>query len=913
MPVKLQPIAAPTDPFISAPGIVGPVQTQFDFNSLRGLSQSLDSALNNAAEIERKRVERESIPANESLLEKLSKDQYRVLDTADPTTTEGLKQLQSLGIKDADNGYAIASLRKAAGVYQVQQAGYAEYMRDSQWVSQAAQEVLYNNVSAQDAVRARSQEFIKNLGGMTSEYAKVAAANYISLENTKVVSEVLAQKDKRFQEDTARATLTALQPVVDSVVQQWAGNDSPEYRAATTAAFKGYVEQQTKLLGSAERAETVVTQAIETAALQLARSDGDAAHHALDGIEDAIGTPTMLPKLEDIRNKVDREIRSSMDRGDKERARSKATFALNEALAKTPVRGAEALRDWLWKGEGRQILDQVARETGVEPYLLAETQEGVYRFWASQQDAAQSDPEAITELQKMARSGNVDQAEALLATYGLDKVTYRDRPSLYSLFNSERQRGSNSPEAKQEMQAGYQSSVEALGKLPGEASPLANSARQEYEQAYKSHLDQHPNDYTGASLAASKAMYASPQWAEIKSLREQGTLRYFKSTPDFKDAWQMVNNLKVAAKAQLVEDAKLSDGPPDLEQYERNWARIEANVERDVDALHKSLSEDESIKSLPTQADRIYAISSRIKQEIPNLIDKARGNLPNLTPEKPVLAVTTDTQLQNFETLGDISKFVPDKEKIVKNSAANDGWGGDAYSLAVGMDDETISSFAQGGVGGYGRLLSYPLAKDALELALSARLVDGNIPANADAAGKNAAGIIALKLQSSETAKGLLKMRLVARGLMPEEIIAGKTRAGVSLQDVFSDGRKPWYTAFPLQQVAIYHSTQELDEAVKLMKEDPQKSQLAQVLLALRIDPEDSKAVNKFVEWQTKLANQRVGAEYGYELGAGSVEERQAKMREASRRQITIEPTDLPWLKKRKQEWINFMEKSNAK
>ena len=900
---KLQPVATPVDPFISAPGISGPVQTQFDFQALRGLSQSLDSALNTAAEIERKRIERETIPANESLLEKLTKDQVLVLDTADPETSAGLKQLQSLGVKDADNGYAIAQLRKAAGVYQVQSAGYANFMRDTQWQTQAAQQVLYNHANAQDVVKARADEFIKSLPPMTSEYAKVAAANYMAAENLKVIEEIGVAKDKVFQEDTARSALTALQPVVDSVVQQWAGNDNPEYRAIVSRTYKAYLEQQTKILGSPERAEVLVTQAIETSALQLARDEGEAAQHLMDYLEESIGTPTMLPKLEDIRNKVDREIRSSRERGDESKARSSATFALNKALSQNPVRGSEQLREWIFMGEGRQILEQAAKANGVPIDQLADVQEGVYRFWAGQQEGSKSDQNVVQAIQKMARRGHVDEAEAFLNTMGLDKVTTQDRPALYALIDREKQRGSNSPEARQEMQAGFEAQVGDQGKLYPEAATAVNSGRLVYNQAYKKHLDENPDDFTGADIAGTQAFQASPQFKQLETLREQSTIQFFKSSQGYRDTYQLVNEIKAADKAQVVKSAATPEDV-DLTGHALTWMKIEANVDRSVDGLFQKLSADPEVQKLPA-AERNYLISSKIKQAMPDFIEAARGNLPAQVPDKQVLAVTTDTQLQTFENLGDLANFHSEKDKIVQESFA--GTSGDAFSLAVGMDDGNVDWFASGDLRGYAQAQAYPLAKDALELALSARIVDGFQPANEAQAGRNAAGIIAQRIQSTQSAKSLLKLRLITRGLMPEEIIAGRTKAGVPLGEVFSDGKKPWYSGFPLQQVAIYHSPAELDKEVQAMEENPEKSKLAQVLRALRIDPEESKAVNKFVEWQTKLANLRSSAE------ADGAESRQTSLRDLAHRSVTIDQKDPPWLKKRKQEWINFMEKSNAK
>ena len=931
---KLQPVASPVDPFISAPGIAGPVQTQFDFQALRGLSQSLDSALNTAAEIERKRIERETLPANESLLEKLTKDQFRVLDAADPETSAGLKQLQSLGVKDADNPYAIAQLRKAAGVYQVQSAGYASFMRDTQWQEQAAQQVLYNHASPGDVVKARSDEFVKSLGGMTSEYAKVAAANYMAAENLKVVEEIGVAKDKKFQEDNARSALTALQPVVSSVIRQWEGNDSPEYRAATASAFQAYVAQQSKLLGSSEKAEVLVTQAIETAALQLARDEGEAANHLMDALEDAIGTPTMLPKLEDIRHKVSREIDSSTSQGELSKARASLASKLDDAFLQSGVKGAAATKDWFMGPEGQKIVNEVAKTFGIpDPSVLGDIRGDKITKWANFGNRTESDPETVAEAIKQAETSPESFATWLQAI-SPDKLVPEDRMRYSSYAAQNAQQDRFSPEVREARGKSFAASVIKFSPIADseEAAPLLDELQRIHDEAYDESLGQDPGkkNTRSAGLKAKQAMYASEAWKNLTKIQEETSFAAYSQTPDYKSSVaDYFTQMQTVALQDAADEAALSGGKGKVRSdILNNWSGVfKTGYNSFMREKYEQLASDPEIKAM-SSANRKVEINQRMAAFAPIALQAAKGLAPAPKGSTVQTGQPLFNQAETLDRLGGVEEF-PIGETMARAYVGSAF--GNAYTAHLSRTQSSIDYFNKGQGAEFLDSLRGSSISNPGRLALAARLgPDKFAPRNLNEAGEVAAGVVALNIPNAAVAKQLYQAEIIKFGLTPKELARGIDNFGVPLSEIYGEpGGAPWYTNVPLRQIALYDSRDDLLKAVEDMKADPENSELAKVFRKLFLDPE--KDADKFVQWQSPLISARTdeygdyptnNARYGHANEKGiytrpgstiptgyipnDLKARSEILRNARKMDTTIQPTDPTWLKTLKQRVIDL-------
>ena len=925
--VQLQPVASPVDTFV-VPGVRGPVQTNWDFESLRGLSRTLDDALTQDAAIERRRIDSQVIPDNENRLATLSKDQLAVLNSADPLTKENLKALKDAGIQAADNPYALTMLRKSAAVFRIRQADYEGYLRDPQWFRQVAQVALHDPKQADSMLQQRRAQFLKDsVGPITSEFAKAAAATEFAMQETQFRKDLGRAREQLFDAEMERSTLTAVQPFVDATVREWAGDHDPALKDGTKAGFESFMAQQKSLLGP-DRAEGVAARAIQNSLLALARTDGEAALHALDGLREAIGSSTMDPRLDEIESSVDREIRSLKTRGgeDAPKARAAASYRIDQALAKSGQLGTGELQDWLWKGEGQQIIEQVAKEYGIPVEQMGDIQHDKFRSWNAQDHAAQSNDAIVNDIVRTAYSGDLELARTKLLRAKPNEVTWRDRANLHNILESESKKGANSPDAKNERNEGFRSIAESFGQLPPEASLELKDLQRTYERAFNDYLNKTPDDFGGADMAARGAAFSSSQFKSLQDLRNQSKFSYLRSTPEYTNA--VGGFLADLEKADLQQKLSGLDDPKTFDQTDHKiaWAAVSSEVDARMAAEYKTISQDPEVANLPTQADRNIEILRRLKGALPRVLREARG-LAEGTPVTPkTLTITSEAQLQNQKTLGSLENF-PLRD-IDRSARLTELAGTGVYARHAGYDSEYVSAMTKGSMDAFKFILSgwkldlsspgatgpHRYTKDTMgttmEIAYSAHIMDGPVRRPTEKRPGFFYATIADQIPGEEAARNLLRMRLTVRGVLPEEIISGQTKFGVPLSKIFGDGSRPWFTSFPLQQIPLYATADEVRQAVSELKEDPENSKLAQVMKALRISPE---AVRKVEEWQVELASRRVGEDFGYEWSYGSVEDRKKALQALRTLKDSVDDKDPEWVKSRKQAAINFMESNGYK
>ena len=904
--IQLQPASQPVDTFV-APGVVGPQQTNYDFSQLRGLSQTLDAALTNDLERYKQLADRQATE-NEPRLVQLAKEQYRVLNSSDPLTADFLKQLKDQGFEGTDNPYVQELLRKSAAVYQVRKENYSGFLRDPAWFREATNTYLFSKEQGDKMLADRRQTFLERVGTLTSDAAKTAALAEIGMQELQFHDDVTRAKSQLADMHHAMAAANAIQPAIDSAILEYAGDPRPDLKQATQDGLKTLTDQMSVLLGP-EKADAIIAQGIENSLLQAARTDGEAALHALDGLRDAVGnTGTMAPRFAQIESAVRSEIRSMKEHSSDQapKARAALSYRIDRALASQGIKGSKEIQEWLYNGPGQQLVEDTAKEFGIQSDLMGDIQGEKLRFWTAV-GADKSDEKLLTEIISQARKGDIDGAEARLAASDSTQITPSSRLQALSFFDSERKRGYNSPEAKTHREESWGLTLSYFGPLAqdGETGAYVDTLKHTFDASYNSWLEQHPNDSAGASKAGRQAASSSPEWAILDTLRRQDNFAYISQTPEYTAT--VVRRLERRQDAERVQRTKEDTTGTQFDDvaHEQRWLDITSQVEDLMKVEYQRLRQDPEITKLRTQQERNSAIMSGLRNYEVKAYNTAIGNNP-LKVSPQILDISSKAQVERIK-VAQVTPVNP-SDLVVdgRDPAASTG-----YSIAVGLIYDTAKAAQAGSLDEFSTLQRMHRGETLVNLqaALAARLLDNHV--QQDYFDGNYTGLAySIPVGDPEVRKALRSV-LITRGMRPEDVIAGRDQFGVPLQDVFGDKSNPWYTKFPVAQIALYASPKDVEAAVLDLKNNKENSTLYKLLEALRLDPNNSEAVDAFTSSQIALANRRSGAKFGFELFDGSsAAGREEVMRELMTRVPEVYDGDPAWMKKVK---ARAKELSNAK
>lgn len=915
--IQLQPASQPVDTFV-APGVVGPQQTNYDFSQLRGLSQTLDAALTNDLERYKQLADRQATE-NEPRLVQLAKEQYRVLNSSDPLTADFLKQLKDQGFEGTDNPYVQELLRKSAAVYQVRKENYSGFLRDPAWFREATNTYLFSKEQGDKMLADRRQTFLERVGTLTSDAAKTAALAEIGMQELQFHDDVTRAKSQLADMHHAMAAANAIQPAIDSAILEYAGDPRPDLKQATQDGLKTLTDQMSVLLGP-EKADAIIAQGIENSLLQAARTDGEAALHALDGLRDAVGnTGTMAPRFAQIESAVRSEIRSMKEHSSDQapKARAALSYRIDRALASQGIKGSKEIQEWLYNGPGQQLVEDTAKEFGIQSDLMGDIQGEKLRFWTAV-GADKSDEKLLTEIISQARKGDIDGAEARLAASDSTQITPSSRLQALSFFDSERKRGYNSPEAKTHREESWGLTLSYFGPLAqdGETGAYVDTLKHTFDASYNSWLEQHPNDSAGASKAGRQAASSAPEWAILDTLRRQDNFAYISQTPEYTAT--VVRRLERRQDAERVQRTKEDTTGTQFDDvaHEQRWLDITSQVEDLMKVEYQRLRQDPEITKLRTQQERNSAIMSGLRNYEVKAYNTAIGNNP-LKVSPQILDISSKAQVERIKTAQ--AESVDPKSLVVPG---RDPGVSDQFSLVMGYIYDAAAGARAGSLKEFNSLevLGRSEFLVNLQMALSARLVDQfnpKTPDEAEAVYKGGdprtwqLGQYATNLPAGEGARKAMRAVLMTRGMRPQDVIAGREQFGVPLQDVFGDNSNPWYTKFPVAQIALYASPNDVEAAVLDLKNNKENSTLYKLLETLRLDPNNSEAVDAFASSQIALANRRSGAKFGFELlNTSPATDRESVIRNLMDQRPPVHSADPAWLKRVK---MRATEIENAK
>lgn len=906
--LTLQPVASPVDTFVQ-PGVPGPAVTNFDFSALRGLSQTLDQVAND--ENQRKIAEAQRQAAEDTpRLERLAKAQWEVLNSKDPLTAEQMKTLRDAGIQSVDNPWAIQLLQKASGVEQVRQADLYGYLRDPAWFGEVARVAAMSPGYADQMVQKRLDDFNKRLGPIGNENAKLSAAVAISQEVDQFKKEMVRARAQQFDIQQERAAAMALQPAMDLGVSLYTGQEpDPELEQKFRYGLAIFRDQQKSTMDPA-KADRVFAQALENSLLNLAKQkDGVAAMHVMDSVRDALkDDPNILPMLDQVEAHVERATRERTISDERKITQARSTLEnrlVKAAYAKDPSMTPRELADWIYKGEGLQVLEQVSKEfPGISEDLLGEGQQSAYAF-ISRMSQSDNDAQVLAVVQAT-RDGNPSEAEALLGVS--DGISMSTRLNLMDRIDAKKKEPSVSSEAKQARGVGSQALLTSLGNLPDSTANTQSELVDVYNSAFTEFLNQPGNGekYDQAKAAARAAAQSSQAFARLQQVSSLNTFSGLQKSPDYRPVEQMFAQLRADSLQTAMSEGK-ADGAFDALGFAEDWANIESRADQEIRGFYSDLKNSPEIQGLPTVEQQNSEIASRIKAFVPEAIRRAKGISQQKAPSLAALPQTSETQLSNF------SKQKPQPVKPIVNEGKFTDIGYrhtlDVASKAVNL---TISS---SGTEAFDQLNAIgpdnPFRNDGknswsmgLTLALESYLVDGvtsgSVQKRSDWDTTSSEWAIG-SISNREEALANYRTLILTRGLTMQEVASGRTNGGVPLQDVFGSASTPWFVNFPITQVPMFSSAEDVDNAVAAMKELGPSSNLAKAMKALRLDPEDSKAIDAFANWQKKLADSRAGADAWF----GSVKNRSNAVSKLMQEVPKINSSDPEWLKRAKQRRID--------
>lgn len=907
--LTLQPVASPVDTFVQ-PGVPGPKVTNFDFGALRGLSQTLDQVAND--ENQRKIAEAQRQAAEDTpRLERLAKAQWEVLNSKDPLTAEQMKTLRDAGIQSVDNPWAIQLLQKASGVEQVRQADLYGYLRDPAWFGEVARVAAMSPGYADQMVQKRLDDFNKKLGAIGNENAKLSAAVAISQEVDQFKKEMVRARAQQFDIQQERAAAMALQPAMDLGVSLYTGQEpDPELEQKFRYGLAIFRDQQKSTMDPA-KADRVFAQALENSLLNLAKQkDGAAAMHVMDSVRDALkDDPNILPMLDQVEAHVERATRERSVSDEREITKARSTLEnrlVKAAYAKDPSMTPRELADWIYKGEGLQVLEQVSKEfPGISEDLLGEGQQSAYAF-ISRMSQSDNDAQVLAVVQAT-RDGNPSEAEALLGVS--DGISMSTRLNLMDRIDAKKKEPSVSSEAKQARGVGSQALLTSLGNLPDSTANTQSELVDVYNSAFTEFLNQPGNGekYDQAKAAARAAAQSSQAFARLQQVSSLNTFSGLQKSPDYRPVEQMFAQLRADSLQTAMSEGK-ADGAFDALGFAEDWANIESRADQEIRGFYSDLKNSPEIQGLPTVEQQNSEIASRIKAFVPEAIRRAKGISQQKAPSLAALPKTSKDQVARFEATQKVQVqpsltpagqnnpaylgILTSMARAVNLTSASAGTDAFYELYALGPENKKVDDTASWTLG--------------MGLALEAHIVDNlsASAASAPSANPNIGSLpayIARSVGSRKEALENYKTFILARGLSMRELANGRTDGGVDLQEVFGTQSSPWFVNIPIKHIPVFGTKEDVDAAVMAMGETGPASGLYRAMKSLRLDPEDSKAVDAFTTWQKKLIEDRSGAD----AWLGSADKRAKEIRKLMQEVPKIRSDDPEWVKRAKQRRID--------
>ena len=858
-PPRLTPSAAPVDPFVR-PGVPGPKTSVANFEALAQLSGTLRQFA--SAQDERQFQAAQQI--GPEVAKAVPRTLFPVLNGGDEVTAGHLQDLDKAGIHGIDNPYAIMALRQATAVQQVRDAGINSWFSDPKWFDPTIRTAVDNPEAAEAAKQERISQFVEKLPPM-GEVAKAAAQQ----EVLRHVERFEAARDKAklqvFSELKDREVATFLGTAFESFRERILGTKDPEQRKAGLEWGANWAQQYIKdsklTIGEAAAEESFV-RALEPTLMAVVREDSDFALHFLDGIRDSWDTPSpdLHTKFDQLATKVERAIEQHQAAGTRnlESSMRIAKSRIDRIVAETTDPQPEAYwRERLFKGDLNQVILDTFAENGTNPELAGDLRTMLVERVRENTHAARSDQVELEKIMRMIHAGKVEEADTYLDTLTGATITTQDRRALYEDMERQRGRGAHSERAKSARSSSFGAVVRPLGNLADEATELVSQIEFAHNAAFNEVIDADPLAFEKAQAAGRAAVVSSPIFKQIEELQVAGTFEFLQDTTEYQR--DIASPIAASAKIeweQLVAASQEGE-PPSNESFLNKRAIYDSNVNRYMEARHAQLKEE--YKNLPA-SQRNRKILNTMRSEVGRALEYAKG-LSDAAQQAQAgkeffaapAAATSDTQISRMTKMGPLSLVnVPE---LAVPSTVDDGilWDGPYTSSMLLMRDQLLRLQTGGSLDQPGM----DRAVFDMELAISAMMKDGVSPMTAGEAGDNRLGdLIRAAPRSSDAQRNVMYTVLLNRGLLPQEIVDGKTRFDVDLQAVFGSKGRNWAENLPLQQIALFESEAAVQEARKELKVSPEGF-LSLMFRRLGIDPTDDKATGQVFDWQLKLVKGR--------------------------------------------------------
>lgn len=871
---RLTPVAAPTDPFVR-PGIAGPDLQNFDFRALGRFSATLQRY----AEFQERQQARAEAEADKAAPDAaaalalaqergtVTDDEVAFLGGDDETTENNLEVLKKAGVQDIDNPYLVLALRREMGRRRVRDGGYKQWMSDTEFSGQYAAMLAASDPEAEGFYQDRRDAWIQQQGEISGTQQIPFSSEIVK------VDEELRPGFSRMREQTfnQERELTMANRVTELAEQAGDPTKTAYERYQAVTHLRQWVNTETKITGDRAKVLASLTRTMRTQAEQLAmNAPSGSADTFLDAFEDEFGDGTTAKPILEARQAVESIKRQRRIHNDN--SRSDAVFAIKGRINQALTGYSGDLKSFFSTdgGEAAQIAAQVAKEMGVDldPLLGALVDlEGDFRRRRALQ-VNDSDPESLSAAQKAAREGD----DRLLQTFLLrSDISEPDKQALVEQREKTRSIGADKQPAKEGIARTRQRALAALGPLAENSDSLALEAQlsDTIADAYRTSLEAKPGDFEAASIAAFEAARRSPAYEGLQEFRQSLNPSYWAGAP-----------LDKILKPELDRRLKLATirlGNLDEEGQQRGldaaYAENEAYRQAAIQEIREIVQTPEWRRA-PSDADRELLLENRLG-EVRGLLKAkaARGETAANESDRKAIGLSRIQRLYN--------QTKPEPQDLIRITGGDLDSSASIYRsaqsairrfLAAAVDENPIEPAFLASARSY---------LPQLELAASARL-----QRKAESLDSLQDRLLAEFGTETEAMEALRAMAMF-RGLTPKEVIGGVTQYGVPLYRVF--GGPNYLDNFPLKYVPIYVDEESINEAQKLVTDDPE-SEPGLVMKALRMDPTDKQQVEAFFEGQKSIVNTR--PKLGVRTTAGWV-----PPITTYRRPLKVEASDTTWAK----------------
>ncbi|MCB9178963.1 MAG: hypothetical protein H6590_06035 [Flavobacteriales bacterium] len=869
---RLTPVAQPTDPFVQ-PGVArpGPALGGFNFDALRGLSQTLDSYMQGVerrtAQLQESQKEQAAQLAEENaaaITNAPEKSRLAVLNLDAKDNKATIEAFNAAGLKGADNPYAVLAAIKTAAVAQYRSLDYPGRLASAEFAQKNASTLFYKGPEAADAeVSQVREEVLKGLD-LNSHYAREAILASMTIDEQAYRKDRLARRNGIYEQEREKTMAYAVDQPVDAALSAVFDETNGTAFSDSVEGLRAVFNQEVALTGDRNRAIDTMQRQLESALMDRVGSEGDQVVHAADMIQEQLNMPELslwFSKLRiNLQGQADRK--ESQDEKGLSKARATAHTQISSILAGLAKDGNltwKQANEFIYQGQGNDIIRKVAEDTGVGFDQIATIREELLRTWGKTDRTENDDDLQSQTLLLLAQDKLPEARQLILGSNG--RLSPPVLGDLISRLQSAEQRASSDTGVNSVANRNFSSFWNGLGQLPPEAQRYEGQIQAAYRQAFKAAIDENPNDLAAADIAGQTAALATSQMAEVKTAQTQMSPLVVVNDSSFQST--------VVAPALRMMDARMESAaiaagrqnPTDAELRRRN--QVETRFRQRLEQEAAALATDPEILKIPTQTGRNVAIRSKLQAKAVDLLDQVEGLNPQTEKTLNTAQLNSATRLEHYEAV----RITPSEVALMTPAGTDKGY----FTFTNGAFTDTneyINSYLTSliatpegssisGLDGYRGRAMMLLAGPDLVLAMSARVLKGfPYPRTRAEAGDSKVGDLVLGAGSYTDALNTLRGIHTAIGLTPQEVINGKTRAGVPLETLFgrADGT-PWTDLISPKDIPFFPTLKATEAAQEKIQDET--SEPYRLMVALGLDPTDTKTVNTFFEWQISLQKRR--------------------------------------------------------